>query len=97
MDYMRILNSFHHRVARYLSGRHIRKLDDGTWEYPSSQGILEQNGLYTIQEYIQRRRDTINRYIRNRPIYTQCIRSHSLVGGPKRFWWSQNLIWETNN
>ena len=87
---MRVLESFHRRVARYLSRRHIRKLEDGTWEYPSSEEILEQNGLYTIQEYIQRRRDTINRYIRNRPIYTRCIGSHSLVGRTKRFWWNQN-------
>ena len=94
---LRMLESFHRRVARYLCRRHIRKLEDGTWEYPPSEEILEQAGLYTIQEYIQRRRDTITRYIRNRPIYTQCIRSHSLVGGTKRFWWNQKQFCETNN
>ena len=79
---MKVLESLHQRVARYCSLMFIRKLEDG----------LEHNGLYKIQEYIQRRRDRINRYIRNRPIYTRCIGSHSLVGGAKRFWWNQNKI-----
>ena len=94
---LRMLEAFHHRVARYICRRHIRKLEDGTWEYPSSVEVLEEAGLYSIHEYIRRRNETITKYIRERPIYTQCIHSHSLVGGNKQFWWNQKLFCETNN
>ena len=94
---LRMLEAFHHRVARYICRRHISKLEDGTWEYPSSVEVLEEAGLYSIHEYIRRRNETITKYIRERPIYTQCIHSHSLVGGNKQFWWNQKLFCETNN
>ena len=94
---LRVLESFHRRVARYLCRRHTRRREDGTWEYPSSKEVLEEAGLQSIQEYIHRRRDTIFRYIRNRPIYITCKRSHSLVGGIKRFWWNQEVFYETDN
>ena len=44
--------SFHRRVALYLTGRHIRQLEDGTWLYPSSEGVLRDAGLFSIKEYI---------------------------------------------
>ena len=44
------LTSFHHRCARFMTGRHIRKLPDDTWEYPNSEITLATAGLKTMQE-----------------------------------------------
>ena len=43
--------SFHMRVARYLSGRHIKPLEDGTWLYPVSEEVLEETGLFSIETH----------------------------------------------
>jgi hypothetical protein len=85
---MNKLRSFHSRVARYLTGRHIRPNADGTWTCPSSAEVLEEAGLHTIDEYIQKRRDTVSRFVQNRPIYQQCLRSRALsTNVNKVVWW----------
>jgi hypothetical protein len=38
------LNSFQHRCARFIIGKHIRMLDDNTWTYSSSKETLEAAG-----------------------------------------------------
>ena len=49
---------------------HYLKLNDGTgeWIYPSSKSVLEDAGLFEIEVYIQRRRDTVFR-----EIYRDCL------------------------
>jgi hypothetical protein len=47
-----MLEAFHHRVARYICGRHIPKLEDGTWEYPSLVEVLEDTFIEAITKYI---------------------------------------------
>ena len=49
---LRQLESFHHRCTRYITGRHICKLPDDTWECPNTAETLEQAGLWTISQYI---------------------------------------------
>ena len=66
------LNSFHHCCARFITGRHIQENPDGTWTCPSTVETLEQAGLWTIQEYIQRRVDTITPYAQERDIFRKC-------------------------
>jgi len=80
--------SFHSRVARYLTGRHIRPLENGEWFYPSTADVLNEAGLFTIDEYIQRRRDTIWRFVQPRPIYNACIRSIPFSNNVNKVvWW----------
>ena len=80
--------SFHSRVARYLTGRHIRPLENGEWFYPSTADVLSEAGLFTIDEYIQRRRDTIWRFVQPRPIYNACIRSIPFSSNVNKVvWW----------
>lgn len=82
------LRSFHSRVARYLTGRHIRPNADGTWNCPSSSDVLEEAGLCTIDEYIERRRVTVQQFVQDRPIYQQCLRSRALsTNVNKVVWW----------
>ena len=69
------LQSFHRRCALYITGQHIRQNDDGTWTHPSSENVLEMAGLWTIQEYIKIRRNTVMKYARSRFIDQQCEES----------------------
>ena len=80
--------SFHHRVARHLTGRHIRQLDDGSWYCPPTTEVLDQAGLQTIDEYIRRRRVTVRRFATERPLYRACVRSSALsTNVHKVVWW----------
>ena len=82
------LRSFHHRVARYITGRHIKQLADGTYECPPTEEVLEEAGLYSLDTYIERRRNTIWTEIKNRPIVERCMNSTALsttVG--RSTWW----------
>jgi len=82
------LRSFHSRVARYLTGRHIRPNPDGSWTCPSTSDVLEEAGLCTIDEYIDRRRATVTQYAQQRQIYQQCLRSRALsTNVNKVMWW----------
>ena len=81
-------DSFHARVARYLTGRHIRQLEDGTWFCPPTTEVLEEAGLFSIGEYIRRRRRTVRPFVRQRPLYRACLRSKALgTNIAKVVWW----------
>jgi hypothetical protein len=73
------LDAFHHRCARYLTHKHIRQKPDGTWEYPSSSGVLEEAGLKTIGKMIDSRKRNLMGFITNREIYRQCTESRPLA------------------
>ena len=82
------LNTFHHRCARYISGHHIKKNPDDTWEYPRSEEVLEECGLYSMGEYINRRMDTIKEFAKRRPIFAMCKSSTPAAGNSKqKTWW----------
>jgi len=81
--------SFHAQVARYITGRHIRKLEDGTYFCPPTMEVLAEPGLETIDEYMLRRRQTIRGFVRHRPIYETCLRSRALsTNVNKVVWWT---------
>jgi hypothetical protein len=85
---LRKIRSFHSRVARHLTGRHIRPLENGEWYCPPTADTLSRAGLFTIDEYIQRRRDTIRGFVRPRPIYNACIQSVPMsTNVHKVVWW----------
>ena len=85
---IRQFRSFHNRVARFLTQRHIRQREDGTWDCPPTNEVLESAGLESVDEYIRRRRHTVRRYIRHRPIYEACRRSRALSSNVNKIlWW----------
>jgi hypothetical protein len=57
------LNNFHRRCARHIAGQHIRPIDDGKWEYPRTEEILERTGLEQIEKYITQRRIQVMEYL----------------------------------
>ena len=88
---LQVLRSFHHRCARYITHRHIRQdTETGEWSYPNTETTLEEAGLWTIEEYIERRRNTVMNYVKERAIYRRCKNSHPVaLSSRKATWWEQ--------
>jgi hypothetical protein len=83
------LRSFHHRCARYITRRHIRKDENDEWICPTSAEVLELVGLKTIDEYITKRKNTLKRYATSRAIYLECERSRPLTtSAAPLVWWT---------
>jgi len=86
--HLRQFRSFHSRVGRHLTGRHIRLLEDGSWYCPPTVDVLEDAGLQTVEESIRRRRQTEQSFTRHRPLYEACRQSKALVTNiNKAVWW----------
>jgi hypothetical protein len=66
---MRQLRSFHRRCCQGLTGEFIRQDEEGEWICPKSEVVLKKAGVLMIEEYIQRRRDTIMKYAEMRNIW----------------------------
>ncbi len=80
-------------TARFICARHIRQLGDGTWEYPPSTEVLREAGLFPIEEYIRRRRETAWRYTAGRPIFDACLESQCKERNHNRvLWWNINNV-----
>jgi hypothetical protein len=85
------LERFHARCARYMAHRHIRRLPDGTWEYPPTSEVLDSCGLSTIETYIAKRKTTLlNHYAQSHSaLYRRCITSTPIGSGAHRqMWWN---------
>jgi len=87
-DLMRQLRSFHRRCCRGLTGEFIRQDEEGEWICPKSEEVLKKAGVLTIEEYIQRRRDTIMKYAETRNIYGKCKSSRKIASN--LLWWEVN-------
>jgi hypothetical protein len=93
---MNKLNNFHRRCARYITGRHIKMLDNNTWEYPSSKETLEKAGLLTIDKYILKRKMTVTAYVQSTEIYTECIETTPSPRFSNQVVWWKNMNMEEN-
>jgi hypothetical protein len=66
------LNSFHSSCARTITGCHIKLLEDGTWEYPSSSLTLKLAKLLPLETYIRKIKMTVSNYVQSTTIYQDC-------------------------
>jgi hypothetical protein len=58
------LEGFHIQAAYKMAKRHVpRRGPDWQWTYPKSEDVLEECGMYTIEEYIVKQRNTIAAYV----------------------------------
>jgi hypothetical protein len=90
---MSSLRSFHRRCARFITGKHIWQDIHGNWHQPSSKETLEAAGLWTIEEYIRRRKATVMAYVKDRPIYQRCMASKLIASNVNQLvWWTDNTI-----
>ena len=91
-SHLKQFRSFHSRVGRHLTWRHIRQLEDGSWFCPPMVDILEDAGLQTIEEYIRCRGQTFRSFTRHRPLYEACRRSTALATNTnKAVWWQLDV------
>jgi hypothetical protein len=92
---VKVLESFHHKVARRITGKMPTLLLSGEWHYPPLADALLEAGLYPLRTYIQRRQATITRHIVTRPIYQLCLIASQAneADGSDRVtrWWTQTL------
>ena len=88
---LRALEGFHVECARRLTGMRPSKRGE-TWVYPKSADVLEKANLKTIREYVAKRRQTVFRAIKDRPILRECRGAERLRGSPVRLsWWEQEF------
>ena len=91
-----VLRSFHRRAARYMTGIHIRNLENDKWIYPDHEQLLKECGLLEIDTYIERRRGTLRAHLEsNKPdllAHAKKTKRHSKDVN-KIFWWNQP--WKT--
>ena len=57
-------------------------------DLPEKRGSTKKAGVLTIEEYIQRRRDTIMKYAETRNIYGKCKSSRKIASN--LLWWEVN-------
>ena len=88
-DMMHQLRSFHRRCCHGITRDFIHQDEEsGEWICPSRKEVLEKAGILTVEEYIQRRRDTILPYARSTNIYERCKNAKKL--GSNLLWWEVN-------
>ena len=87
------LEGFHIRAAYKMAKQHVPRRGPGRqWTYPKSEDVLEECGLRTIGEYIQKRRDTIAAYVVGRSIFRDCMDLERKRGSvPRKWWWEQEM------
>ena len=68
----RALDSFQHRVARWLTGRQTRRQGDGSWAYPPLEEEMGEAGFKGIRKSVPRRQNMAAQYIVTRPIVDLC-------------------------
>jgi hypothetical protein len=73
---LKVLDIFHHRIARCITGKMAQRLPDGEWVYPPLQEVIQESGLCSMQEYIRCRQRMVEQYIAVRPIHTLCRGGH---------------------
>jgi len=91
---MKQLEGFHKKAAWRMAKINTVRLDPETqtWQYPSTEDVFEEVGLFSIEHYINVRRQTIANYIVHRPIFPMCTGAGRRRGSsPRQFWWDQPM------
>ena len=91
---MKRLQSFHNRVIRHITGKHICKKGD-RWEYPNHEELYKRAKILPIEKYIERRRGTLWRYLQeNRPELLEDSKQtkHHCHDPNKILWWNQKFL-----
>ena len=85
---LKILNSFHHQCARYIAQDYIHRQPNGEWTVPRSDVVLQKCGLFSISEYVRRRKETVRVFVENRPIFSACVESIPTAANiHQKVWW----------
>jgi hypothetical protein len=86
-DLIAQLNSFHYRVAHYITHQHIRQLPNtDIWVYPDMPQTLAEINLLPITQYIEKRKNTLLTWTQNRQTYLEARHIQNTRGGNQIFW-----------
>ena len=78
-----------------MTGQHIRKNADGSWDYPDHEKLERECGLFSIDTYIRRRRGTLRRYLETErgALLKEAMESvPPSKNANKVLWWDQHII-----
>ena len=92
---MEVLERFHERVVRHITGCHIKRGAQGVWTYPDHEALLQKCGLWPIGVYIERRRGTLRKYLEENKV--ELLEDVEALSAPARdphrvLWWRQPWI-----
>jgi hypothetical protein len=87
----RKLNSFHNRCSRFITGKHISyKKEADVWIYPSSKLTLLEADLLGIDDYIDKRKNTIWGYVEDGDLLKVCKFWEGITRGDNTLmWWKE--------
>ena len=91
---MRCLEGFYYRavcpMARARENRPTKNRQTGEWTYPAREVVLEEVELYTLREYIDRRRKLLGLTSGSAPssIFVGKVRDDAVL---RRWWWDQPI------
>ncbi len=87
------LEGFHICAVWRMSWEHKpRREAHGVWTESNSGDVLEEVCLHTMEEYIQRNRNTGDKWIPTNPLFAGCLEGTRLQGYPRHlFWWEQEF------
>ena len=89
---LRILEGFHVRVARRMTGMMPKKRSDGSWEYPDLAEVPKAACLHTVCEYSQVWMHMVMKFMSVRPIYKFCREAERNWGsGSHLYWWNHPM------
>jgi hypothetical protein len=89
------LEGFHRPIARRLTGRaHVYLRSEGTWQYQPLGNAMEEAGLYSMDEFITRRRKKMVDYVATRSIYNMCHETERRgLNRGHQYWWNQDGLY----
>ena len=81
----------HTEFLRLITGKRARRLGDGTWEIPGTEGVREASVIQSMRIYIEQRQATVGQWVALRPLFEVCERETGFKGGGRRreAWWRQ--------
>ena len=90
---LKVLEGFHHREARRITGMMATRGAGREWEYLPLVEALEAAGIHPIMKYIRRQKATIAEKLACRLIYELCVEAEWRPGtsGMMR-WWDQDVV-----
>ena len=92
-EILKVLEDFHHWVARKIAAMTTRHTEGREWLYPPVADLMEALGLCLIKEYIKRQKSTIAEQVACRPIYEICTGAERMPGSIQMVrWWGQEVV-----
>ena len=92
-EILKVLEGFHYRAARRITGMTATRGAGRECEYPPVVAAMDAEGLHPIREYIRRRQVTISEMVACFPIYELCVEAERIPGMIRMVrWWDHDVV-----